>query len=410
MSLFCFLVPASCSLQPFALVRSYSTTPPAQPPAAMATLAEYTVEKPSRGRPSAVTRTSAERTLTRSAKALFYNYQYLTGTLAVFPLERHTLYGRAYLFLSVCSSFILTPCSVPRVNRDPSGPRVRLPLPNALRLSRGRRVASLVCPAAASPPPSVVPPLSSPHALPALDPRPCLPASLPRQSGIASTPAPFKLQRSSLRTLSVGRRASSRVSSLRRPHCAYSASATPSASASASAAAAAASAFQPSASDRGKVPASARPWFFENESTSDSSVDAERAALAERGRYRMRPASTASTTRPPTRAARPHRPPATPFFAPAVSRAIVTRDAGMQHTAKAKPSVPAPPSIPWRAAMRHGPAHILVPHLVDAKNYRIGFGAPSADRMGAVCVCDTARRAFGDGGMEGRAVTSNQSY
>ncbi|KAJ6601969.1 hypothetical protein DFH09DRAFT_1069513 [Mycena vulgaris] len=287
---------------------------------------------------------------------------------AVFPLERHELYGHAHFFLSVCSSFILTPCGVPRVNRDPSSPRVRLPLPNALRLSRGRRVTSLRCAASVLPtrspcsgptpvPPRLPPapiwyrkyagPLQAAEIVPAYPFRgPVCPAPVAHRQTLSA-----RAQRDS-HSLPNGTekcRASSRASSLRRPHCAYSASATLSASASASAAAAAASAFQPSASDRGKAPASARAWFFENESTSHSSVDAENAGGTECGRRRQ-----------------PH-PPARPLAPPACNSVLRTygvsrdRDAGRGGAAHGHDKAPRSRAalIAWRATTRDGPASII---------------------------------------------------
>ncbi|KAJ6559412.1 hypothetical protein DFH09DRAFT_1316719 [Mycena vulgaris] len=57
-------------------------------------------------------------------------------------------------------------------------------------------------------------------------------------------------------------------------------------------------------------------------------------------------------------------------------------------------AVPASPLIAWRATTRHDPEalgyRILVPHLVDPKHSSIGLGAPNAQGMCSVWVCDTA--------------------
>ncbi|KAJ6602026.1 hypothetical protein DFH09DRAFT_1481247 [Mycena vulgaris] len=131
-------------------------------------------------------------------------------------------------------------------------------------------------------------------------------------------------------------RASSRASSLRRPQCAYwQSSGPPFESASAASAA----------------------WFAEKEGVDEEDVGLTNAAGVD------------SLTHPPVHSRRPRT---------TASRRI--------------------PRAPQRATTRHDSGAtrarehpIGVPHLVDAKSYRIGFGLPRADGMCAVRACATRR-------------------
>ncbi|KAJ6478671.1 hypothetical protein DFH09DRAFT_1341837 [Mycena vulgaris] len=153
------------------------------------------------------------------------------------------------------------------------------------------------------------------------------------------TPAPSQGSNLTLCAEPPGRsRASSRAFSLRRPQCAYwQSSGPPFESASAASAFAA--------------------WFAEKEGVDEEDVGLTNAAGVD------------SLTHPPVHSRRPRT---------TASRRI--------------------PRAPQRATTRHDSGAtrarehpIGVPHLVDAKSYRIGFGLPRADGMCAVRACATRR-------------------
>ncbi|KAJ6530497.1 hypothetical protein DFH09DRAFT_1411036 [Mycena vulgaris] len=202
----------------------------------------------------------------------------------------------------------------PRAGSPPPNPQCEGTKGSSLPAERNRKMVSVRAQAAFNIVNAQPPPLDSPSSIAAARPH----AARRRRATTRSL-------RSNLNIYAPGCiRASSRVSSLRHPHC-------------------------PSASDRGKVPVSARAWFFENESTSDSSVDAENAGGTECGRRRQ-----------------PH-PPARPLAPPARNSVLRTygvsrdRDVGRGGAAHGHDKAPRSRAalIAWRATTRDGPASII---------------------------------------------------